>query len=72
MAVLDSKTSLWMHRMSMIEEMGFNAADAAKLEKAVKTISIKERRYEVPISWHDVAKLIEAGATQEQVLRILL
>lgn len=75
--VLDEKNSLWQHRVSMIEEMGFSAPDATKLEKAIKTVIVVDRhgqprRYEVPISWHDVAKLIEAGATQEQVLRILL
>lgn len=62
--------------MAMMEERGFNGEDALRLVEATKTVKSKsangrEYVYEVPLSWHDVAKLQEAGATNEQVLRIL-
>lgn len=60
----------------MIEELGFNSRDASRLANATKTVYLKDklavRSYEVAVSWHDVAKLLEMGATPEQVLRILL
>lgn len=67
--------SLFEHRLSMIIAQGFNVEEALTLVKATKTIVVKRpwRTYEheVPIQWHDVAKLKKAGATNAQVIAIL-
>ncbi len=59
----------------MIEELGFSTDDALKLMEATKAVSNVEGDhtywYDVTVSWHDVAKLLKAGATHEQVMRIL-
>lgn len=74
-AILDSKTLLFEHRLSMFIERGFDMEDALTLCRAMKLISHETKGklyvYEIPVTWHDVAKLQEAGATNEQILRIL-
>lgn len=69
--------TLFEHRLSMMQERGFNAEEALSLCSAKKLITHKERdgreySYEVLITWHDVAKLQDAGATNEQILAILI
>lgn len=69
--------TLFEHRLSMMQERGFNAEEALSLCSAKKRITHrdkngKEYEYEVLITWHDIAKLQEAGATNEQILAILI
>jgi hypothetical protein len=76
MATTDtSADALFEHRLSMIIEQGFNMEDALTLVRSTKLVSNAEGDrtyfYELPVSWHDVAKLKEAGATNDQILRIL-
>lgn len=64
------------HRLAMIQERGFEIDDAMLLVHATKLVSSKSANgevyfYEVPITWHDIAKLQDAGATNAQILRIL-
>lgn len=65
-----------IYRIATIEELGFSNEDSVKLAEAKKIVTRKLPHrsyvYEVQVTWHDVAKLLEAGATQEQVLAILL
>lgn len=76
MATSDTtETSLFEHRLSMIIDQGFNVEEALTLVRATKTVVVKRpwRTYEheVPVSWHDVAKLKLGGATNQQVIDIL-
>lgn len=76
MATTDtSADSLFEHRLSMIIDQGFNMEDALTLVRTKKVVieetPLKKYEIEVPITWHDVAKLREAGATPEQVMAIL-
>ncbi len=67
---------LVIYRVAMIEELGFSHEDSVKLAAATKLVSeivvSGFRHHDVPISWHDVDKLLQAGATKDQVLRIIL
>lgn len=76
MATTDtSADSLFEHRLQMIIAQGFNMEDALTLVKAKRIVSrktpLQTYEYEVPVTWHDVAKLRDAGATCEQVVAIL-
>lgn len=76
MATTDtSSDKLFEHRLSMILSLGFNMEEALTLTRAKKTVVMKRQNrtyeHEVQIQWHDVAKLKEAGASNEQVLAIL-
>jgi hypothetical protein len=76
MATTDtSADALFEHRLSMIIDQGFNVEEALTLVNATKIVVNKESHrtyeYEVPLSWHDVAKLKRAGATNEQIIAIL-
>ena len=68
--------TLFEHRLAMMQARGFNAEEALTLCNAKKVITHREKNgkdyhYEVLITWHDFAKLQEAGATNDQVLEIL-
>lgn len=76
MAATDTSANLlFEHRLSMIISCGFNVEDALTLVRATKLVTNRNGDrlsfYEVPVSWHDVAKLQKAGATNEQILAIL-
>lgn len=76
MATTDtSANSLFEHRLSMIVAQGFNVEEALTLVNATKAVTSKNSyrtyEYDIPVSWHDVRKLKEAGASNEQVLAIL-
>lgn len=60
--------ALTAHRIEMFEHLGFSLEDSEKLIDAVKIVE----KQEFPITWHDVAKLQKAGATNQQILDILL
>jgi len=68
--------TLFEHRLSMMQERGFNAEEALSLCNAKKIVAHEESGktyyYEVMVTWHDVAKLQDAGATNEQILAILI
>jgi hypothetical protein len=71
-----TQDALFHHRIAMMEERGFSASEALTLVEASKSVISKSSNgcdyvYQVPLSWHDVARLQEAGASNEQVLRIL-
>lgn len=79
MATTDTnKQSLEEHRVTMLEELGFSNEEASKLDQSYRTSVVKgkkrveDRRYEIRVDHHYVRKLLEAGATKDQVLRILL
>jgi len=79
MATTDTnKQSLEEHRVTMLEELGFSNEEATKLDQSYRTSVVKgkkrveDRRYEIRVDHHYVRKLLEAGATKDQVLRILL
>lgn len=59
----------------MMQELGFEGADAVLLAQATKMVAYQSAgrtyEYETQLTWHDVAKVIEAGATPEQAIRIL-
>lgn len=67
--------ALFEHRLSTIIAQGFNVEEALTLVNATKTVVLKRSsrtyEHEVPVTWHDIAKLKEAGATNEQVIAIL-
>ena len=60
----------------MFEETGFSSEEAEKLSQAYRNVSVKSkdsaRNYDVRIDYHYVQKMIDNGATKDQVLRILL
>lgn len=70
-----TEESLTTYRVAMMEELGFSTEDSLKLVEATKAIpNVEGNRtywYDVPVTWHDVDKLLKAGATHEQVMRIL-
>lgn len=79
MATTDTnKQSLEEHRVTMLEELGFSNEEATKLDQSYRTSVVKgkkraeDRRYEIRVDHHYVRKLLDAGATKDQVLRILL
>lgn len=59
----------------MVIACGFNMEDALTLVNAMKLVTNRRGDrlyfYELPVSWHDVARLQKAGATNQQVLDIL-
>lgn len=73
--IFDTQTALFEYRLSMFIGRGFNSEEALTLCRATKLISHETKGqfyvYEIPVTWHDVAKLQDAGATNEQILRIL-
>lgn len=73
MATTDTtKESLIDYRIATIEELGFSTEQATLLEAMNRTVYVKDRRYERKIDSHYLRKLIDAGATKEQVLAIVL
>lgn len=79
MATTDAdKESLKEHRVARLEELGFTEEESIKLDECFRTAVVKgktrqlDRRYEVRVDYHYVRKLINAGATKDQILRILL
>lgn len=79
MATTDTnKQSLEEHRVMMLEELGFSNEEAVKLDQSYRTSIVKgkkrveDRRYEIRVDHHYVRKLLDAGATKDQVLRIVL
>jgi hypothetical protein len=76
MATTDtSADKLFEYRLSMMISLGFNMEEALTLTRAKKTVVIKKahRTYEhqIQVQWHDVDKLKKAGATNEQIIKIL-
>lgn len=77
MATSDTTAELlYAFRVEMIEGLGFSPEDAATLAETKKVITERTewgnlREHEVQLQWHDVWKLLEAGATPDQVLAIL-
>lgn len=60
----------------MMQGLGFNAEESLTLCNAKKTV-IRKRphrtyEYEVPISWHDVKRLQDKGASNDEILAILV
>lgn len=76
MAHTDTEDSVRAYRVAQIEEMGFPREDAIELAKATRLVTNKQGGrtyfYDQPVTWHDVRKLIDAGATHAQILAILL
>lgn len=65
-------------RVTMIEELGFSHEEAVKLAEAYYTQSIKgpkggePRQYDLRVDHHYIRRLMDKGATREQILKILL
>jgi hypothetical protein len=79
MATTDtSEVKLFQYRVAMMEELGFSGSDAVQLAEAKKFVTTRSKVdgrlyiYEVPVYWGHIADMLEAGATQEQILRIIL
>ena len=77
MATVDTTAdSLFAYRVSTMEELGFSTEDALRLVTAKRAKPHKEAGrtfwYDVPVTWHYVASLLDAGATHDQILRILI
>ena len=77
MATADtSEQTLQEYRVMMFEEIGFSSEDAEKLSQAHRSVSVKSksgnRNYNVRVDYHYVQKMLDNGATKDQVLRILL
>lgn len=67
---------LFQYRVAMMEELGFSGDEAVQLAQATKLVTsqseLRTYFYEVPVYWGDIAEMLEAGATKDQVLRIIL
>jgi hypothetical protein len=79
MATTDiNQTTLTEYRLAMLEELGFSQEQALELVEAKKLLTTRNEEtgrlyiYEVPIYWGDIKKMLDDGATYEQVLRILI
>lgn len=68
--------SLYEYRVARLEELGFSKKDAQDLAEATQIViresDLSKYEYEVPIYWKSIADMLEAGATHDQILRILL
>lgn len=77
MATSDTTAELlFAFRIEKMEELGFTAEQAATLAEAKKVIIERTawgslREHEVQLQWHDVHKLQQKGATNDQVVAIL-
>lgn len=66
------------YRVTVFEELGFSNEEAELLANAKKVVTTKSDLtgriyiYEVPVYHGDIEKMLKAGATKDQVLRIIL
>lgn len=79
MATTDTNNELLSdYRVEMIEELGFSNEEAKQLSAAYYTQKIKgkkgspDRLYDLRVDHHYIRKLMDNGATREQILAILL
>lgn len=78
MATTDTSTeALTEHRVAMIEELGFSKDEAQLLSETYYTVRVKgekgkeDRHYPMRVDHHYIRKMLEGGATREQVIQIL-
>lgn len=79
MATTDTDTqSLESFRVAMLEELGFSKDEAESLSGAYYQVKVPARkgqgvrRYDMRVDHHYVRRMMDAGATREQILRIIL
>lgn len=77
MATTDtSNSTLTPFRVAMLEELGFSASEAEALSNSFYDVSVKDpksglsRIYRIRVDHHYVRRMLNAGATPEQVLAI--
>lgn len=78
MATTDTTgSSLEAFRIAMIEELGFSTEEATSLAASFYSKTLKDsagfnRTYNQKVDHHFIRKMMNAGATKEQVLAILI
>lgn len=77
MATTDtSKETLGQFRVENIVALGFDRADAERLSEAFRDVIVVQkkvaRRYQLRVDHHYLRSLLNAGATHDQVTRIVL
>lgn len=77
MATTDTTAeSLTDFRVAMVEELGFSTDEATKLTDSFRHKTLKDaagftRTYEIRVDHHYIRKMMNGGATKEQILAIL-
>ena len=66
------KETLEEHRIASFEMLGFSKEDSAKLAEAKHTDVINDKKYDFPLSWHKVKKMLDNGCSHELAIKILL
>lgn len=71
------KESLAGYRITMIKELGFSKEEAEKLADSFYSKTLKQSKgvsvtYQMKVDHHYIRRMMDNGATKEQVLAILL
>lgn len=72
-----TEDTLTNYRVTMIEELGYSREDAEKLADSYYDVTVGKAKdsaviYKMRTDHHKIRHMLDAGATREQVLAILL